>query len=76
MFAVTTFAALERPGSVPPARMSTADELFQARKPADLLWEQLEAELVACALSNVYTFGPTSSRRNIRTHPAMPPNSG
>ena len=61
MFRVTTL-----PFSQPPERPDVADDFFG--KEANLTVSgQLEAELFACALGNVYTFGPTFRAENSNT---------
>jgi asparaginyl-tRNA synthetase len=64
MFRVTTLPFLPRVGA--PERPDVADDFFG--KEANLTVSgQLEAELFACALGNVYTFGPTFRAENSNT---------
>ena len=64
MFRVTTLPFLPPAGA--PDRPDVADDFFG--KEANLTVSgQLEAELFACALGNVYTFGPTFRAENSNT---------
>ena len=64
MFRVTTLPFSPPPGT--PERPDVADDFFG--KEANLTVSgQLEAELFACALGNVYTFGPTFRAENSNT---------
>ena len=64
MFRVTTLPVSPPPGT--PERPGVADDFFG--KEANLTVSgQLEAELFACALGNVYTFGPTFRAENSNT---------
>ena len=64
MFRVTTLPVSPPSGS--PERPGAADDFFG--KEANLTVSgQLEAELFACALGNVYTFGPTFRAENSNT---------
>ena len=56
MFRVTTLSALDRPPA--PDGQVYADDFF-GKEAYLTVSGQLEAELFACALGNVYTFGPT-----------------
>ena len=64
MFRVTTLPVSPPPGA--PERPDVVDDFFG--KEANLTVSgQLEAELFACALGNVYTFGPTFRAENSNT---------
>ena len=74
MFRVTTLD-LENLPRVARARLIVSEDFF-GRSTYLTVSGQLEAEIFAMALSNVYTFGPTFRAENSNTSSATWPSSG